>query len=55
VGFFAGKIDQDLIEKKIPLRDPAKPPALVKAKRARLECVQFLGGGDDKYLVLARI
>ncbi len=58
MGFFAGKIDQDLIEKKIPLRDPAKPPALVEAKRARLERVQFLGrfgsqfAGFDEFLEL---
>src|SRR5260370_25836235 len=58
VGFFAGKLDQDLIEKKIPLRDPAKPPALVEAKRARLERVQFLGrfgsqfAGFDEFLEL---
>src|SRR6266568_1727932 len=58
VGFFAGKIDQDLIEKKIPLCDPAKAPALVQTKRARLERVQFLGrfgsqfAGFDEFLEL---
>src|SRR5439155_1340781 len=58
VGFFAGKIDQDLIEKKIPLCDPAKPPTLVQTERARFERVQFLGrfgsqfAGFDEFLEL---
>src|SRR4029077_5736431 len=43
VTFFAGEIDQDLVEKNIPLRHASESPALVQAKRARLERVQFLG------------
>ncbi len=56
--FFTRKIDHDLIEKEIPLRDPAKPPTLVQTKHARLERVQFLGrfgsqfAGFDEFLEL---
>src|SRR4029077_7183777 len=44
VSLFAGKIDNDLIEQKVPLADPPKAPALMKAKSARLELIQSLYG-----------
>ena len=42
------KIDQDLIEKKIPFRDPAEAPALVQTKRAGLEFFELVrcAGGE---------
>ena len=43
VTLFSLKIDHDLIEQKIPLRDAPKPPAFVQTKSAGLEFFQLLG------------
>jgi len=40
--FFAGKIDQDLVEEKIPLGDTAEAPAFVKTKRTRPELFELI-------------
>ena len=45
---FADEIDQDLVEKKVPLRDAAKAPAFMEAisGRAKLRKLVGLGGGQ---------
>src|SRR5947209_18232074 len=40
--FLGQKIDHDLVEQKVPFSHPAKAPALVQAKRARLELLELL-------------
>src|SRR5437899_7409002 len=40
--FFAGKIDQDLVEEKVPLGDTAEAPAFVKTKRAGPELFELI-------------
>src|SRR5262249_38743918 len=44
MSLFAGKIDDDLVEQQVPVGYPAKTPALVQTKCARLELVQVLRG-----------
>ena len=48
VRLFPGEIDQDLIEKKVPLCDAAEAPALVQTKRAGLQFLELIGraGGE---------
>src|SRR5205807_3875945 len=41
--FLGGEIDQDLVEKKIPLGHAAEPPAFVEAKRARPQQFELVG------------
>src|SRR5262245_54462003 len=59
VTLFAWEIDQDLVKQEVPLGDPAKSPALVQAKGAGLERVQFFGrfrcqfARFDKFLELS--
>ena len=43
VRFFAREIDHDLIEKKIPLGDPAKSPAFVQTKCGRFKFIELFG------------
>ena len=42
--FFAGEIDDDLIEEEVPLGHAAETPTFVQAKRARFEFVELIGG-----------
>jgi len=42
VPLFAGEIDHDLIEQKIPLGDATESPTFVQAKRPRLERIELL-------------
>ena len=42
VPLFAGEIDHDLIEKKIPFGDTTEPPTFVQAKRPGLERIELL-------------
>ena len=42
--FFAGKIDDDLVEKQVPIGHPAESPAFMQTKIARLKLFELLSG-----------